>query len=240
MYFFFHLIAGIILGFLLGDILHDNRWLVPCTIGSVLPDLIDKPVGHVLLGGSVGYGRIIFHTLPVLILVLAAGIVLWRYRGSLLVIALGAGIFFHQLLDSMVNEPESWLYPFLGSPPQWRTYPPDYFTTLVLSTLSNRSEWFMGFIFLAAIVLYLKRDRVVAMARRQGKGLSLLMEGTGIVLWMISGLIFTYGLRRKILLPSGRFILSSAMIYSLVIALAAILIWRWGSALGKEETEKES
>ena len=239
MYFFFHLISGVLLGFVLNDILHDDRWLIPCAIGSVLPDLIDKPVGHILLGGSVAYGRIILHTLPVLLVILAAGMALWKYRGSLFIIALSAGIFLHQLFDSMMNEPAAWLYPFLGTPPQWGTYPPDYFGTLFDTDLFNPSEWLMGAFFLAGVILYLKRDRVVAFARRQGKGLALLMESAGMVLWMISGLIFTWGLRRKFLMPGARFTLSSSMIYSLVIALAAFLLWRWGGALARERPKKE-
>ncbi|MDD1664770.1 MAG: metal-dependent hydrolase [Methanomicrobiales archaeon] len=240
MYLFFHLITGVILGLLLGDLLHDGRWLIPAAIGAILPDLIDKPVGQILLLGEIGYGRIIFHTLLVFAIVLILGLVLWRYRRSLVVLALATGIFSHQILDSMWNEPADWLYPFFGQPPLWRTFPPGYLMLLVRDNLENPPEWFLGALFFIGLYLYLKRDRVIPAALGHRKGLQLILEGSGIFLWMISGLVFTYGLLRKILSHSGRFGLSNFLIYSLVFALAAYLFWRWGSALGEEQPAKEA
>ena len=232
MYLFFHLITGCILGLLIGDLLSDNRWLIPCAVGSVLPDLIDKPAGFFLLQATSGYGRTFFHTLLVFTLILVTGLIFWRYRRSVVFLALDIGILSHQVLDSMWNEPVNWLYPFLGPFLAPRRYPPDYIFVLLRENLTNPSEWILGALFLAGLFLYLNRDGVWLAALRHRKGLQLVLEGSGIFLWMISGLVFTVGLSRKIL-SHGRFGLSDALIYSLVIALAAFLFWRWGSALGK-------
>jgi hypothetical protein len=239
MYFFFHLFTGIILGLLLADLLHDNRWLFPCALGGVLPDLIDKPVGYVLLPGIIGYGRFLFHSLSVLVVIIAAGFVLLKYRGSVVVLAAGTGILSHQILDSMWREPVSWLDPFLGPFTAHRPIPPDYFLLLIRQNFENPSEWFLGAVFVIALGLYLKRERVISVAKSHRRGLSLVLEGSGILLWMVSGIVFTYGLLRRIITPSGRFGLGDSLIYSLVTALAAFLLWRWGSALGRRQTAPE-
>jgi len=238
MYFFFHLFTGIVLGLLVSDLLHDRRWLIPTTIGAILPDLIDKPVGHILFQGLIGFGRIIFHTFLVFSIVLFLGLVIWRSRRSPAGLALATGIFAHQVLDSMWNEPENWLYPFLGPPSLWRTYPPDYIIRLIRDNLNDPSEWFLAGLFFAGLYLYLKRDWVISAAIGHRKGLRMILQGSGVFLWMISGLVFTYGLLRKIL-SHGRFGLSNFLIYSLVFALAAFLFWRWGAALGSGQPLEE-
>ena len=82
-------------------------------------------------------------------------------------------------------------------------------------------------------------ERVISAAKSHRRGLSLVLEGSGIFLWMASGIVFTYGPLRKIISPYGRFGLGNALIYSFVVALAAFLLWRWGSALGKGQLERE-
>ena len=74
MYFFFHLITGIILGLLISDFLKDQRWFIPCAIGAVLPDLIGKPIGYLLFPTTIGFGRIYSHTLLITILIMIYGI----------------------------------------------------------------------------------------------------------------------------------------------------------------------
>lgn len=231
MYFFFHLITGIILGLLVADLLHDERWLIPCAIGSILPDIIDQPVGLILFQPVFGYGRLIFHTLLVFSIVLVIGLALWRYRRTPSYLALAIGILSHQILDSMWNEPSSWFYPFLGTPVMWGAYPPGYYMVFVRANLLNPTEWFMTALFFTGLGLYLKKDRVITVAQKHRKVLKLILGGSGILLWMVSGIIITYGILRKFLSHYGRFGLSNYLIYGFAFALSALLLWRWGLKL---------
>lgn len=241
MYLFFHLITGIILGLLIADLLHDRRWLIPCAIGAILPDIIDQPIGLILFQSVFGYGRLFLHILLVFVIILVIGLVLWRYRRTPIYIALAIGILSHQILDSMWNEPTSWLYPFLGTPDMWGTYLPGDFIALVRADLLNPSEWFMAALFLAGLGIYKKRDWVIAAAQGHRKVLKPILGGFGILLWIISGIVITYGILRKILSHYGRFGLSNYLIYGFVFAISAFLLWRWGLKLetssGKHRAE---
>jgi len=240
MYFFFHLITGIVLGLLLGDLLHHGRWLVPCAIGAILSDLIDKPVGEILLPGIVGYGRSLFHSLPVLTVILLAGILLLKYRNSLVLLAAGIGILSHQILDLMWREPVAWLDPLLGPPIMiHRTIHSDYFLLLLQQNFENPLEWLLGVLFLIGLGLYLKRDRVVAAAVAHRKGVRLILGGLGVLLWMISGIVLALGFLRGFLGPPARFGLDAMIIVSGIIALTAFLFWRWRSFLGREGTSRK-
>ena len=117
MYFFAHLLAGILLGVLLAYLLRDSRLIPACALGSILPDLIDKPVGLLLFPEIFGTGRIFGHALLVVGLVLFIGILVYtRYpRTGILLLALVAGIFTHQVLDAMWLQPANWYWPTLGS-----------------------------------------------------------------------------------------------------------------------------
>ncbi|MCK5772700.1 MAG: metal-dependent hydrolase [Thermoplasmata archaeon] len=75
-------------------------------LGAVLPDLIDKPLGHILLPGN--NGRIIAHTLLFSVLLLLIGLA-WKSA-----LPLSLGVSMHQLLDSIYLSPESSLWPILG------------------------------------------------------------------------------------------------------------------------------
>jgi membrane-bound metal-dependent hydrolase YbcI (DUF457 family) len=112
--FSIHLMVGVILGLILFAIFR-TRWVFfACALGSILPDVIDKPVGLFLLADSVGYGRIYFHSLTVCIIILAAGLLLlFRYRSGI-ILALGIGVLSHQVLDAMWLEYGNWLWPFYG------------------------------------------------------------------------------------------------------------------------------
>jgi len=78
-------------------------------LGSLLPDLVDKPLGY-LLFGNMGTGRIFAHTLLFfLILIMLAAILQNRNLASL-----SAGVFAHLLEDSMWNMPQTLFWPLMG------------------------------------------------------------------------------------------------------------------------------
>ncbi len=80
-------------------------------VGSMLPDIIDKPVW---LLWALGDGRFPFHTLAFQALLIAVGLVLWwRYRW-IAIWGLGMGSLLHTLEDEMWGNPDSYLWPVYG------------------------------------------------------------------------------------------------------------------------------
>ncbi len=163
MFFFFHLLIGLVLGILIGDLLHDRRWVIPCAIGAVLPDLIDKPLGYLVFSATINYGRIWFHSLLAVGIVLVAGIVLWMFRKNPLGVAAAVGMFSHQLLDFMWLNPVTWYYPFLG--PFVKRTATGRIWTLLLRELSNPWEWAMFGAVVLGIYLFLRIDTVKESSR---------------------------------------------------------------------------
>jgi len=90
----------------------DYRFVI---LGSMLPDVIDKPLGIYILGGGLSNGRIFAHTLLFVgLLLLPSLLARASFRPALALTALGAGV--HLLLDRMWEEPHTLLWPLLG----WR------------------------------------------------------------------------------------------------------------------------
>jgi inner membrane protein len=81
-------------------------------VGSMLPDIIDKPLGY-LIYGSMANGRIFAHTLLFLfVLATIAAILRSRALGSL-----SFGVLAHLVLDSIWTTPVILLWPLLGDFP---------------------------------------------------------------------------------------------------------------------------
>ena len=155
MYLLAHLLAGILLGILLAYLFQDTRLIPACAFGSILPDLIDKPVGLLLLADTIGYGRIYCHTLLFTGLVLFIGILVYtRYpRIGILFLALTAGVLSHQVLDAMWLEPNNWYWPALG-PFKGHHLQPDFLRDAFLRTIKNPTEWLAGGIILIILIIY--------------------------------------------------------------------------------------
>ncbi|MDV2481016.1 metal-dependent hydrolase [Methanoculleus sp. Wushi-C6] len=164
MYLLAHAMAGILVGIVLAAIVGDRRVVALAALGAVLPDLIDKPLGHIFLAGTVNYGRIYFHGLTVLFLVLIAGLLLYRYRGQVGHLAVAAGMASHQFLDAMWRHPVEWFWPFLGPLPR-HDYAEDYFWDALLRELAQPSEWLFFFL-IAGLFAYLYRRELGALLAR--------------------------------------------------------------------------
>ncbi len=147
MYLLAHVMAGIIIGIVLAGLLGDRRVVAFAALGAMIPDLIDKPLGHIVLAGTINYGRIYFHGLTILFLVVIAGILLYHYRRRIGLLAAAAGMASHQILDGMWHNPVVWYWPFLGPIPGYH-YPEGYLREAILRQLSQPSEW----IFLLLII----------------------------------------------------------------------------------------
>lgn len=81
----------------------DVRLLV---LGSLLPDLIDKPLGHLILPGN--NGRIFAHTLLLAVILLLAAL---AYRPLM---PLSLGVSMHHMLDGVFLDPKGALWPVFG------------------------------------------------------------------------------------------------------------------------------
>lgn len=89
----------------------DIRFLL---IGSMLPDIIDKPVGLYLFRETFSSGRIFSHTLLFLVLVTVIGLTLRRNSGKTWVLALSIGTLLHLMLDQMWQAPKTLFWPIFG------------------------------------------------------------------------------------------------------------------------------
>jgi inner membrane protein len=89
--------------------------VVFCSAGSILPDLIDKPIGQYFFAKAFDQnGRIFSHTLLFLIVIAISGIYFYLSQKKTWILYLAFGVLMHLVLDSMWQTPETLLWPFLG------------------------------------------------------------------------------------------------------------------------------
>lgn len=83
-------------------------------LGSLIPDIIDKPIGIYFFQSIFSNGRIYGHTLLFLFLITTVGLFLQRRYHSIWVITIAFGTLWHLILDAMWLQPETLLWPLLG------------------------------------------------------------------------------------------------------------------------------
>jgi len=89
----------------------DIRWLM---VGSLLPDIIDKPVGQYFFRDTFNNGRIFSHSLLFFVVITAAGLLLFKKARYTWLLALAAGTFTHLILDEIWQVPQTLFWPFTG------------------------------------------------------------------------------------------------------------------------------
>jgi membrane-bound metal-dependent hydrolase YbcI (DUF457 family) len=140
MFIFAHIFAGAVFGLGLFHLIKDPRAVPFCIAGSVLPDLIDKPLG-LLMPEVFGSGRTIFHSLGIVCIFLIIALIFvtsnHRVQGVGLVIA----VFLHQVSDEMWSQPSNWFYPLFG--PFQGPVIPDYISTFFWFEITNPGEWLL-------------------------------------------------------------------------------------------------
>ena len=232
MLFFFHLLTGFIFGLLLYDFLNDYRWVIPCAIGAILPDLFDKPIGYILLP-AIGYGRIFTHTLLVAILILIFGLLFWKMREEPSIMSLGVGILSHQILDMMWRETIDWYYPFLGL--FSRKPKIDYFFTVLFRDINRPFEIVLaialGTVFLTVIVY---RYKIPAIISNNRSSISIIATTSSLMLFILSGTVIELGLTNHRLPEFGWSIPQQLIIGGVIIAFAAYLTWRCRIKISKK------
>jgi inner membrane protein len=88
----------------------DLRFVI---IGSLLPDIIDKPIGHLFFNNTFGTGVLYTHTLLFTLLLFIAGCIANIYQKNY-VLLLAFGTFIHLILDLMWSKPRVLLWPLFG------------------------------------------------------------------------------------------------------------------------------
>lgn len=83
-------------------------------IGSLLPDIIDKPIGQIFFKEIFSNGRIFGHTLLFLLIITLAALYLYRYHNKTWLLALSFGTFLHLVCDQMWLSPKTLLWPVYG------------------------------------------------------------------------------------------------------------------------------
>lgn len=145
MLFFFHLFSGIVAGLVLYYFLRDRRAIFFAALGGILPDLIDKPVGHIFLAEEIGSGRLVFHGFWLVLFLVVVGICIFiRYKNPV-ILALSVGVAVHQAADSMWSSPVEWFWPFLGPYPGGYELKSYFFDMLFkeISSFEEVSSFFM-------------------------------------------------------------------------------------------------
>jgi hypothetical protein len=95
----------------------DYRFIV---LGALLPDLIDKPLGLILLPGVLANGRTFLHTLLFLALSMLAALLIYRQQRRLWGIYIAFGVLIHFIMDAIWTDPVTFYWPFLGA---FQTHP---------------------------------------------------------------------------------------------------------------------
>ena len=134
-----HLVIGLIIGFILYEFLHDGMIIVFVAIGSVLPDVVDKPLGYIIFSSTLDNGRIFFHSIMIVLLFFIMGLIVWRLYKSHSVFFIAVGVFVHHLVDMMWTRPVNWDYPFSAST-RLETHT-DYFLNALVAELTSVTEW---------------------------------------------------------------------------------------------------
>nr|WP_319375670.1 metal-dependent hydrolase [uncultured Methanoregula sp.] len=225
MFFFFHLLTGIIIGFLIADLLNDRRWVLPCAIGSILPDLIDKPLGLVIFPTTIGDGRIFTHTLLIAIIILALGIFFWKRMQDPSVLALGIGLFSHQVLDMMWIMPSNWYYPFLG--PFKGGLADNYIWVLLAGEIQNSFDLGLAFIITGIVLIAIFYHYFAEFIAMNKKSSALVFTASAILLCAISGILIGWGIGQHKIPWIGWSRPEEVIIGGIIFALAAWLLWRW-------------
>lgn len=84
-------------------------------IASLLPDIIDKPIGQLIFKQTFNNGRIFGHTLLFLIVITVFGLIIFRFYRKTWLLVLAFGTFMHLILDQMWHSPNTLLWPIYGT-----------------------------------------------------------------------------------------------------------------------------
>ena len=223
MFFFFHLLTGIILGVLIGDLIRDYRWVIPCALGAILPDLIDKPLW--LVFQSIGYGRIYGHTLLAALALGVLGLLVLKFWKNPVIAGIAAGVISHQVLDLMWHEPINWLYPVYGGFHQYDST--SEIVTVLESEIKNPLEIFLFVCLCNGILVFMYRYHITAVLARHTKVVRSLLACGVFSLCILSGVFIGMSLGKHTLSYLGWKWPEDFIIGGILAAMTAFLLLQW-------------
>lgn len=83
-------------------------------VGSLLPDIIDKPLGYFVFREALSNGRIFCHTLLFLVLLTVSGLFLYLRQKKTWLLVLSFGTFTHLVFDQVWQNPQALFWPLYG------------------------------------------------------------------------------------------------------------------------------
>jgi inner membrane protein len=128
-------------------------------LGSMLPDIIDKPLGNIILRSTIGNGRIFSHTLLFLLLILLAGVLIKHFYQKNYLLFFCFGILMHLMLDSMWQTPCTLFWPACGF--AFPKYDLENWTATLLQHLFKDPATYIPETIGAAIVIYVSIELLV-------------------------------------------------------------------------------
>lgn len=90
----------------------DYRFIL---LGAILPDLVDKPLGHILLPDILANGRTFLHTLLFLVITILAALIIYRQKRAMWGVYIAFGVLTHFIMDFMWCDPVTFLWPLYGA-----------------------------------------------------------------------------------------------------------------------------
>ncbi len=140
-------------------------------LGALLPDIIDKPLGLLVLPDVYGTGRLFGHSLLFVLAIGLAGAWLYRARKRNWLLVLTYGAAMHLLLDSMWRAPSVLFWPFVGSLPQGGT--PEVWLSRMLATPAQNPSALIseavGFVLLMPLIWSILRGSGLRQFLRYGE-----------------------------------------------------------------------
>lgn len=146
----------------------DIRFLL---LGSLLPDLIDKPIGIYLFREIFESGRIFCHTLLFAVIIALAGVYLFRRSSKAWLLALSFGVLTHLIFDQMWLSPITLLWPLYGLVFD-KSYPENWLEDLLYGLLAEPGVFIpelLGVIVLIWFALLLLQRKKVFAFIKYGK-----------------------------------------------------------------------
>jgi inner membrane protein len=140
-------------------------------VGSILPDIIDKPLGTFLFRNTFHNSRIFAHTLVFSFVLLIIGFIMLLKLRKSSVLLIGISCTIHLILDSMWLFPSILFWPFLGFKFPQRTEG-DWLKIDLIKLLTEPSYYIpeiIGFVIIAYFFIRLIKTKQISAFLRQGK-----------------------------------------------------------------------
>lgn len=143
----------------------DIRLLI---IGSLLPDIIDKPIGQFFFKETFSQGRIFSHTLLFLIIVTLGGLYFYFRRNRVGLLTIAIGTLSHLIFDQIWRTPQTLFWPLYGftfTRIELGEWIPNILTALLTNPQVYLPEMAGAIILLWFGVMLLRRKKVYAFIR---------------------------------------------------------------------------